>query len=269
LSSGYPEAFLLTDRIAVVTGAGSGIGRGIAQVYGEAGAHVVCADVSSDGAAKTAEAIVAAGGRASTATVDISVRDQMFGLMQDTAAEHGRLDVLCNNAGILGPNKPILDITEDDLDGLMAINLKGALFGCQAAIPIMTGQGGGTIVNVASAAIDFPTPEKLCYSMSKAAVVQLTRAVARSYGPQGVRANVLAPGGVDTAITALRYTNPDGSIDEEKRQAIVSSMAAASPLGHAATPEDMGWAALWLAVDASRNLTGQILRSTGGGHMPW
>ncbi|WP_236794694.1 SDR family NAD(P)-dependent oxidoreductase [Amycolatopsis sp. GM8] len=258
----------LTGRTAIVTGAGSGIGRGIAEMFAAAGAIVSCADVSGDTAEETAERIRAAGGRARAATVDVSHREEVTGLVDAVVADHGRLDILCNNAGII-IDVPVLDLGEAEFDRVLGINFKGALFGCQAAGKAMVAQGGGSIINLASGAIDQATPNLLAYGVSKVGVVQLTRTLAVELGASGVRVNVIAPGLVETNITRRHYSRVDGSIDEEKRAATLAPMRAHSPLGLIGTPEDVAWAALYLASDAARFVTGQILRPNGGIAMPW
>jgi 3-oxoacyl-[acyl-carrier protein] reductase len=133
----------------------------------------------------------------------------------------------------------------------------------------MVATGGGSIINMASGAIDAAAPGLAAYGISKASVVQLTRTLAVELGGDGVRVNAIAPGVVETDITRRHYARADGSIDEDKRAAVLESMRASSPLGLIGTPEDVGWAALYLASDAARFVTGQILRPNGGTTMPW
>jgi 3-oxoacyl-[acyl-carrier protein] reductase len=259
--------FDLAGRVAVVTGAGSGIGRGVARVLAGAGATVVCADVDGGAAAVTSEAIAAGGGSASAAATDVSRRAQVRDLVQATASEHGRLDVMCNNAGIL-IEASVLDLSEEQLDRVLAVNLKGVLFGCQEAGIVMRRQGAGSIVNMSSGAFDSPPPNMVAYSISKAGVVQITRTLARELGPDGVRVNAIAPGLVESGIPGRHYTNADGTIDEDERQAFLGRMAKMAPLGLVGAPEDIGHAALYLASDAARFVTGQVLRPNGGIAMP-
>jgi 3-oxoacyl-[acyl-carrier protein] reductase len=254
----------LGGRVAVVTGAGSGIGRASAVALAAAGATVVGADVDGDAAVATAEAI---GGAARGVRVDVSRAEEVEALIEGTAREHGRLDVVVNNAGIMH-EQLVADTTEDELDRVLAINLKGVFFGCRAAAKVMAGRGG-SIVNMASAAVDLPAPKHACYGMSKAAVVQLTRTLAMEVGEDGIRVNAVAPGFIITGITARHFTNPDGTVDEERKAAVAKTFSRVAPLRRVGEPEDVADVVVFLASDASRYLTGQILRPNGGMAMPW
>lgn len=261
-------AFDLTGRVAVVTGAGSGIGRASAQVLAAAGAAVVCADINEEAANETASVIARAGGRAAAHRVDVARRSEVDGLVRGAAAEFGRLDVMCNIAGIMHEST-VLDTDEADLDRVLAVNLKGVFFGCQAAGRVMAEQGSGSIINMASGAIDVPAPRIACYAIAKAGVNQLTKTLALELGPKRVRVNAIAPGFVITGMTGRHFRLPDGSIDPERFEAATAPMRRASPLGRVGEPEDIAFAVLYLASDAARFVTGQTLRPNGGVTMTW
>jgi 3-oxoacyl-[acyl-carrier protein] reductase len=254
----------LSGRVAVVTGAGSGIGRASAVALAAAGATVVGADIDGAAAEATAEGI---GDRARGVRVDVSRAEEVDELIEGTARDLGRLDILVNNAGIMH-EQLVADTTEEELDRVLAINLKGVFFGCRAAARVMAGRGG-SIVNLASAAVDLPAPRHACYGMSKAAVVQLTRTLAMELGDDGVRVNAVAPGFIITGITARHFTNPDGTVDEERKAAVAKTFSRVAPLRRVGEPEDVADVVLFLASDASRYMTGQILRPNGGMAMPW
>jgi 3-oxoacyl-[acyl-carrier protein] reductase len=262
------DAFDLTDRVAVVTGAGSGIGQASAVRLAEAGATVICADLDGDGAAITADRIHTAGGLADVATVDVTRRDEVEDLVAGAVERHGRLDVMANVAGII-QRSTVLETDEADLDRVLAVNLKGVFFGCQAAGRTMADQGRGSIVNMASAAVDQPADGLVCYGMAKAALVQLTKVVAVELGPRGVRANAVAPGFIVTPMTNRAWINEDGTEDEEAKAAFTGVMAKRTPLRTVGEPDDIAYAVVYLAADASRFVTGQILRPNGGVAMPW
>lgn len=247
------QPFDLGGRVAIVTGAASGIGRASARRLADAGAIVVCADQNADGATVTAEAIVEDGGAAEMAALDVSDRTQVHELVADAVARHGRLDVMANIAGVMHRSL-VLETDEADLDRVLSINLKGVFFGAQAAARVMVEAGGGSIVNMASAAVDQPAPELAVYGMAKAGLVQLTKVLAQEVGEHGVRVNAVAPGYIRTAMT-------DRAKDE--------GMAMFTPLRTVGEPDDIAYAVLYLASDASRFMTGQILRPNGGVAMPW
>ena len=144
-------------------------------------------------------------------------------------SELGRLDVMANIAGII-LQSPVVDFDDDAFDRIMAVNLTGVFRGCRAAARVLSVQGSGSIVNMASAAIDTPSPGLAGYGMAKAAVVQLTRVLATELGPHGVRVNAVAPGFVETAMTGRRFTAADGTVDETHRQAVLDAVARSTPL---------------------------------------
>jgi 3-oxoacyl-[acyl-carrier protein] reductase len=257
------SAYALDKRVAVVTGAGSGIGRATARLLAAVGARVVCADVDGAAAERTAAEFDGV-----AAEVDVARRGQVVGLVEGTAQRFGRLDILCNIAGIIRTGL-VVDVREEDLDAVWAVNFKGTFHACQAAARIMCAQGSGAIVNTASGAVDSATPEIMSYSVSKAAVVQLTKNLASEVGRFGVRVNAVAPGLVRTAMTARHYVRPDGSLDQAARAAAEKPLRRLSPLGMIGEPEDIAHAVHYLVSDAARFVTGQILRPNGGVAMPW
>jgi 3-oxoacyl-[acyl-carrier protein] reductase len=257
------DAFDLTGRVALVTGAGSGIGRTTAEVLAGAGATVVCADIDADGAAVTAREIVGEGGKAESAELNVAARGAADMLVGHITARHGALHVLCNIAGIM-IDSAIVEVDPDEFDRILAVNLKGVLYGCQAAGKVMVRQGGGSIINMASAAVLTPTPGVGPYAITKAGVAQLTQSMAAEVGKDGVRVNAVAPGFVPTNMTARYYRRPDGTIDEAAQAAVIGPMARYSPLRRVGTTADIGYCVLYLASDASSFLTGQLLSPNGG-----
>jgi 3-oxoacyl-[acyl-carrier protein] reductase len=263
----FGQPFDLSGRVAVVTGAASGIGRASAGVLARAGAAVVLADLDRAGLEETASSIAAAGGAAEAVVADVSRRADVEALVAEAVATHGRLDVMCNIAGIIQTSE-VIDTSEEDLDRVLAVNLKGVFFGAQAAARQMVAQGSGSIVNMSSGAIDTPAPGLVCYAMAKAAVAQLTKTLAVEVGRKGVRVNAIAPGFVVTGMTSRHFVRPDGTVDEKARQALLEMMASRAALGRVGEPNDVAYAVLYLASDASSFVTGQVLRPNGGVGMP-
>jgi len=258
------DAFRVDGKVAVVTGAGSGIGRASALALAGAGATVVCADVVEKTAADVAAEIDRLGGRSEPAEVDVADRAAVDRLATEVAARLGGVHVWCNIAGIM-VEAPFLDQSEEDLDRIIAVNLKGVFFGCQAAGRIMVGQpDGGSIINASSAAADTVSPDIVAYSICKAGVVQMTKTLAIEVGKHKVRVNAVAPGFVLTNMTGRYFVRPDGSVDESMRDAVVTPLARHTPLRRIGEPEDIAAAVLYLASEASSFVTGQVLRPNGG-----
>jgi 3-oxoacyl-[acyl-carrier protein] reductase len=261
------ETFDLSGRVAVVTGAGRGIGRASAARLAEAGAVVVCADLNSDNAQETVAAITEAGGIATAREVDVSQRGDVDALVANTVSAHGRLDVIVNNAGII-TDGVLLETSEADFRRVHAVNFMGVVFGCQAAGRVMVQQRSGSIINLASGAIDMATPGIIPYSTAKAAVAQLSRSFAVEVAPFGVRVNAVAPGWIDTPMNERHVLADDGSVDAERKAAYVEMRKGLSPMNVAGEPDDIAFAILYLASDAAKFWTGNIMRPNGGSTMP-
>lgn len=261
LSDELIEQFSLRGRTAVITGTAGGIGRQAAITFSQAGANVLIADVGVAGLEETAEMVAAVGGHATVVPTDVSDRDQVNALADAAIATHGRLDIWANVAGVIRYMN-IVDATPDDVEFITKVNLWGTYWGVAAAGRAMT--NGGSIINVSSAGGDMPAPTLSIYAMTKAAVSHLTRCAAVELGANDIRVNAIAPGFTDTPMVQSRWTNADGSINEAERESYTNTRAAQSPLRTIATPEDQTWAMLYLASDASRFVTGQVIRPNGG-----
>lgn len=250
------NAYDLTGRTAFVTGAAGGIGRASAVLLAEAGATVHCADVDTEGLRETVTLIRDGGGAAHDHTVDVTDRERLRRAVRSCP----RLDVMAAVAGIMHSSE-VLDTRDEDLDRVLAVNFKGVLHSCQEAALLMIEQNiHGSIVTMASGAVDTGGRGLLCYGAAKAAVVQLTKTLATEIGPHGIRVNAVAPGWTRTPMT-------DRHGEAQARTEAV--MARLSPLGRVGEAEDVAHAVLHLACDASAFTTGQILRPNGGVAMPW
>jgi 3-oxoacyl-[acyl-carrier protein] reductase len=258
------EAFSLTDQVAVVTGAASGIGREAAVTFARAGAHVVLADVDEAGLAGTADEVARwTDRRVLVQPTDVSSKAAVDDLAAAALDGLGRLDVWANVAAILR-YWTIVEATEADVARILAVNLLGTYWGTAAAGRAMSAAGRGAIVNVASAGGETPAPTLSGYGMTKAAVMQLTRTAAAELGPAGVRVNAVSPGWVVTPMVAHYWTGPDGRSDETARQAAIDRNAGRSPLGVVGQPADIARCMLFLASAAAGFVTGQVLRPNGG-----
>ncbi|WP_028814219.1 SDR family NAD(P)-dependent oxidoreductase [Streptomyces flavidovirens] len=251
------KAYDLTGRTALVTGAASGIGRASALLLAEAGATVHCADRDENGLHETTALITRAGGTARPHPLDVTDRARLA----EAVAAAGRIDILAAIAGIMH-RSTVLETRDEDLDRVLAINFKGVLYACQeAARAMIATRTPGSIITMASGAVDAANAGLLCYSTAKAAVIQLTRTLATELGPHSIRVNAVAPGWIRTPMTDRR----DAALQDRTEAALVR----ASPLGRVGEPEDVAHAVLHLASDASAFTTGQILRPNGGVAMPW
>ncbi|WP_189310333.1 SDR family NAD(P)-dependent oxidoreductase [Streptomyces brasiliensis] len=251
------KAYDLTGRTAFVTGAASGIGRASAVLLAEAGATVHCADRDREGLHETATLIKDQGGTAPLHPLDITDRT----LLREAVRSCERLDVMGAIAGIMH-SSPVLETRDEDLDRVLDVNFKGVLYACQEGALLMLDRGTrGSIVTMASGAVDTGGPGLLCYGAAKAAVVQLTKTLATELGQHGIRVNAVAPGWIRTPMTDRH--------DEGQQAQTEALMARVSPLGRVGEADDIAHAVLHLASDASSFTTGQILRPNGGVAMPW
>ena len=235
----------LTGRVAVVTGAGSGIGRATAELFAAEGATVVAADVDS-----SAEGV--------THVIDVSDPEQADALAAAVVAEHGRVDVLFNNAGVGGVGD-IEETTVELWDRVMRINARGVFLMCKAVIPTMIARRGGSIINMSSAIAETGLPRRVSYAASKGAVLALTRSLQVDVARHGIRVNALLPGTIMTPFVE-RYLRESYDDEEEGRR----SIRARQLTGSLGTPEDVARAALYLASDDSKFVLGSALVVDGG-----
>jgi len=249
--------FSLKDKIALVTGAGSGIGAAIAEVFATAGAHVIGADRNEASGAHVTAGICAAGGNAEFRALDVADERQCQEVADGVLNAHGRLDILVNNAGI-GHVGTMLSTDGGDLDRLYAVNVRGVFNVTKVFLPGMIARRKGSIINLASIGGVVGIRDRLAYCMSKFAVVGLTKAAALDHAAEGVRVNCICPGRVETPFVQARlkeYPDPAKAYRE---------MAATQPVGRMARPEEIASAALYLAADESVMVTGSALMIDGG-----
>ncbi len=251
------DRFKLTDRVAVVTGAGKGIGRGIALAFAEAGADVVCAARTKDDLETTAEGIRERGRRALVVPTDVLESEQLEALVDATLTGFGRVDVLVNNAGGTGP-RPALQTSERYFENALRFNVTQAFLLSRLVIPKMVeSAGGGAIVNVSSRSSDMVQTSFVAYAAGKAALNMMTRNLAAEVAPK-VRVNAISVGGVETEGLAVVLTN----------EALREQFNTGTPMGRPGTVEDIAAAALYLASPASAWVTGKIFQVDGGSNAP-
>jgi 3-oxoacyl-[acyl-carrier protein] reductase len=255
------QAFSLDGRVAVITGAAGGIGREAAVTFAKAGAQVVIGDIGLEGLEGTAGLVRTLGGKVLVRPTDVSDPKDVDGLASEAIAEFGRLDVWANVAGII-KYFPITEAVEQDVRSIVDVNLLGAYWGVAAAARSMT--DGGSIINITSAGGEMPAPTLSVYGMTKAGLAQLTRTAAAELGPKKIRVNAIAPGFIDTPMVSPYFTNADGEVDPDAKAAILKTRASQSPLLITGETTDITYAMLYLASDASRFMTGQVMRPNGG-----
>ena len=251
--------FSLQNKTAVVTGAGSGIGKAIAQLFGKQGAHVEALDLNHDAANLCAAEIIAAGGSASASACDISDNAAAASTFNAMLQRNPRLDILVNNAGIAHIGNA-LTTTTDDLDRLYNVNIKGLHNGTQAVLPRMIEQGGGVILNMCSIAAMMGLADRYAYSMTKGAVLMMTYSIAKDFIGKGIRCNCICPARVHTPFV-------DGYIAKTypgQEQEMFEKLSAAQPIGRMAKPDEIAALALYLCSDEASFCTGTAYPIDGG-----
>jgi NAD(P)-dependent dehydrogenase (short-subunit alcohol dehydrogenase family) len=248
----------LHGKIAVITGAASGIGRATALLFARAGASVVLIDINESGGQSVATEISQNGGRAIFESGDVTRAGDCQRVVEAALREFGGIHILFNNAGIIR-RASIVELTETDWDRVMAVNVKSIFLMSRQVIPVMASSGGGCIINTASGWGLAGGPRAAVYCASKGAVVLLTKAMAIDHGPQNIRVNCICPGDTDTAM--LRNEAQQLGEPNEKFMA----EGAKRPLGRVGKPEEIAQAALYLASEASSFVTGTALVIDGGG----
>jgi NAD(P)-dependent dehydrogenase (short-subunit alcohol dehydrogenase family) len=247
----------LQNKVALITGSGSGIGRATATLFAKEGARVVVVDLAKDMGEETVEIIRRNRGEALYMHADVSKSEDVKRIMEKGAQEFGRLDILFNNAGI-NLRAPLLEMTEEQWDRMLNVNLKSVFLGCKYAIPIMAKQGGGVIINAASTFAFVGLAWFSAYCASKGGVAALTKAVALEAAPHKIRVNCVCPGTTETPM--IHQLWKASGKPEEMRESRLSM----HPIGRLGKPDDVAYAALYLASDDASFLTGSALFVDGG-----
>jgi len=247
----------LQDKVAIVTGAASGFGRGIAERFAEEGCAVIVNDIARDAGERVAAAIRNRGGRARFAYGDVSKDADVAQLLAATLEQFGRLHIVVNNAGTTHRNQPLLDVGEDEFDRIYAVNVKSIYLTARHVVPYFRKAGGGVFVNVASTAGVRPRPGLVWYNGTKGAVIITSKGMAAELGPEGIRVNCINPVIGETGLLEQFMGLPD---TPENRQKFLATI----PLGRMSRPLDIANACLFLASDEAQFITGACLEVDGG-----
>jgi 3-oxoacyl-[acyl-carrier protein] reductase len=247
----------LKDKVAIVTGAGSGFGEAIARRYAEEGAKVVVNDIVGKSAQRVADDIRARGGEASPAAGDVSKDADVASLVRSALATYGRLDIIVNNAGTTHRNRPMLEVEEAEFDKIYAVNVKPLFLTAKHAVPYFRKEGGGCFVTIASTAGVRPRPGLTWYNGSKGAAIVTSRSMAAELGPDKIRVNVVNPVIGETGMLEMFMGMPDTPDNRRK-------FTASIPMGRLSKPLDVANAALFLASDEAAFITGTCLEVDGG-----
>jgi NAD(P)-dependent dehydrogenase (short-subunit alcohol dehydrogenase family) len=247
---------ILEGTVALVTGAGRGIGLATAGAFAEAGATVVLADRDAETLNKAVDGLRSAGHNAISVTCDVTDKDQVEAMIQKVVGAYGRLDAAFNNAGINSAGAPLLDTGDDEFDRIINVNLRGVWNCMKAELRQMTAQGSGAIVNCSSIGGMVGSKGRSAYSASKHAVIGLTRSAALEYATQGIRINAVCPGIINTpmAIEVTRNYDPE----------IVRAMVAREPIGRFGEPEEIAAAVVWLCTPGASFMVGHAMAVDGG-----
>jgi NAD(P)-dependent dehydrogenase (short-subunit alcohol dehydrogenase family) len=245
----------LKDKVAVITGAGSGMGKEMAKLFAAEGAKVVAADLVPTGIEQVVAEITTAGGTATAVVANVAKQEDVEAMLNTAVNTYGRLDVLVNNAGIMDRVTPVADCSDELWNRVMAVNLNGPFYACRLAVPIMLKQGGGSIINTASVAGVRGGAAGVAYTSSKHAVLGLTKNIAAYYAKDGIRCNAICPGGVATAI---------GLGGEPHAEGLARLMKVAETSPRTAQPQEIATVALFLASDDASFVNGVALVADGG-----
>jgi len=252
-----------TDKVAVVTGGGGGIGRATCLKLAEGGAKVVIVDLAEDLGNETLKQVKEAGGDAIFVKADLTQEEDIKNYIEETIKTYGKIDILMNNAGWEGKITPLVDYTTETFDQVMALNVRGAFLGMRYALPYMYEQKSGAIVNVASGAGFLGTPNMIAYGASKHALLGMTKTAGVEAAPHGVYVNAVCPGVVDTDMMRSIESGFAGG-DEEGAKAAKKSLEESAPTGRYSTPEEVANLMIYLASDLATHVVGQSFVIDGG-----
>ena len=252
----------IEGKVALITGAASGIGEATAELFAREGAQVMVADIQDELGRQVVQRIRDAGGTAEYIHCDVAAGEDVAGMVRATVDRFGRLDILYNNAG-LGRGGSITEIAEEDWDLVIDVDLKSIYLGCKYAIPEMKKSGGGSIISTASIAGLRGSPALHAYSAAKAGVINLTRSIAGEAGPFGIRVNCICPGNIPSEMGAYAV-DEDPERQRRIREAVAAVRMGYQPLKRQGSARDIGEAALWFASDRSAQVTAQILSVDAG-----